>query len=134
MLTIKPGEHGSTFGGNPLACAVGHRQPTGAARRKSWPRNAERLGKIFRSRMEALAKEVECITLVRGKGLLNAIGIAPRPDGRTAWDICLALRDRGLLAKPTREQHHPPGPAPGDGTDAQLEECCGIIEEAVKAY
>ncbi len=132
MLCIQPGEHGSTFGGNPLACAVAIASIQ-VLQDERLPENAERLGQIFRRRMEALAQTVSCIRFVRGKGLLNAIGIAPKPDGRTAWDLCLALRDRGLLAKPTREHIIRLAP-PLVMTEAQLDECCAIIEDAVRAY
>jgi len=132
MLTIQPGEHGSTFGGNPLACAVAMAS-IGVLLDEKLPENAERLGQIFRQEMEKLAKEVDCINMVRGKGLLNAVGIIPRADGRTAWDFCLALRDNGLLAKPTREHIIRFAP-PLVMTEAQLMECVGIIGAVARSF
>lgn len=131
MLTIQPGEHGSTFGGNPLACAVAMASIQVLLDEKL-SENAERLGHIFRGKMEALATELDVITLVRGRGLLNAIGIRPK-NGKTAWDVCLALRDRGLLAKPTREHIIRLAP-PLVMTEAQLLDCCAIIEDTLRAY
>lgn len=100
MLCIKPGEHGSTFGGNPLACKVAM-----AALEilidENLAENAERLGKLFRSGMQKIADKNDLVTKVRGKGLLNAIIIKPTPSGKTAWDVCVALKENGLLAKPT---------------------------------
>ncbi len=100
MLCIKPGEHGSTFGGNPLACKVAM-----AALEilvdENLAENADRLGKLFRSEMQKIADKNDLVTKVRGKGLLNAIIIKPTPSGKTAWDVCVALKENGLLAKPT---------------------------------
>lgn len=100
MLTIKPGEHGSTFGGNPLACKVAISALQVLVDEKLAD-NADRLGKIFREEMNKLMQKTELITKVRGKGLLNAIVIKPTESGKTAWDVCLALKENGLLAKPT---------------------------------
>lgn len=100
MLTIKPGEHGSTFGGNPLACKVAIAALQVLVDEKLAD-NAERLGKIFRDEMNKLMQKTELITKVRGKGLLNAIVIKQTESGKTAWDVCLALKENGLLAKPT---------------------------------
>lgn len=99
MLTIKPGEHGSTFGGFPLACAVA----TAALKviqEEHLTENAERLGKIFRAELEAIDSPL--IEIVRGKGLLNAVVIKPK-DGIDAWKVCLMLKEKGILAKPTHE-------------------------------
>jgi ornithine--oxo-acid transaminase len=131
MLCIQPGEHGSTFGGNPIACAVAVASIE-VLLDENLADNALRLGHIFRQKMNQLATETDAITLVRGMGLLNAVGIAPR-NGKTAWDVCLALRDHGLLAKPTREHIIRFAP-PLVMTDAQLEECVGIIRKVVLAY
>ncbi len=100
MLSIKPGEHGSTFGGNPLACKVAIAALQVLVDEKLAD-NAERLGKIFRDEMNKLMQKTDVITKVRGKGLLNAIVIRPSETGKTAWDVCLALKENGLLAKPT---------------------------------
>jgi ornithine--oxo-acid transaminase len=97
MLVIKPGEHGSTFGGNPLAGKVAI-AALEVIKDEKLAENAERLGKIFREELSKISSEM--VELVRGKGLLNAVVIKPK-DGKTAWDVCLALRDNGLLAKPT---------------------------------
>jgi ornithine--oxo-acid transaminase len=130
MLTIKPGEHGSTFGGNLLACAVAM-EALKVVEDEKLADNAEVLGKIFRSRMEALkSKRPDLVTLVRGKGLLNAIVINDSDDSETAWNICLALAENGLLAKPTHGNIIRFAP-PLVMTREQLEECCGIIEGVI---
>jgi len=100
MLCIKPGEHGSTFGGNPLACAVAIASLE-VIKDEKLAENAERLGIIFRERMQKLVDTTNIVTLVRGKGLLNAIEINDTEDSKTAWNMCLKMRDNGLLAKPT---------------------------------
>ena len=100
MMTIKPGEHGSTFGGNPLACKVAM-AALEVAIEENLAENADRLGKIFRSELSEYAKTNDLIELVRGKGLLNAIVINATEDSSTAWDICMKLKENGLLAKPT---------------------------------
>lgn len=97
MLCIKPGEHGSTFGGNPLACRVAI-AALNVIKDEKLAENAEKMGKIFRDEMSAIKSDM--IELVRGKGLLNAIVIRNKP-GKTAWDVCLAMAEKGVLAKPT---------------------------------
>ena len=99
MLTIKPGEHGSTYGGNPLACAVGM-AALDVVRDEKLAENADRMGKIFRSEMSNINHKM--IKKVRGKGLLNAVVTEPSGDVQ-AWDICVMLKEKGLLAKPTHE-------------------------------
>ena len=99
MLCIKPGEHGSTFGGNPVAAKVAI-AALEVIKEEKLTENAERLGKIFRDEMKKIKSDR--VEVVRGKGLLNAIVIKPL-EGKTAWDVCLALRDNGLLAKPTHD-------------------------------
>ncbi len=132
MLTIKPGEHGSTFGGNPLACAV-----TMAALQviqdEKLTENAAYMGELFRGRMQELQTKTDRVKAVRGKGLLNAIDIQETKDGKTAWDVCLALRDNGLLAKPTHGDKIRFAP-PLVITESQLQECCDIIEHTLLTF
>lgn len=133
ILTIKPGEHGSTFGGNPLACAVAM-EALRIVTDEKLAENAETLGKIFRSRMEELMhKRPDLITLVRGKGLLNALVINDSEHSKTAWNICLELAENGLLAKPTHGNMIRFAP-PLVMKHSQMEECCGIIERVVMGF
>jgi len=133
MLTIKPGEHGSTFGGNPLACAVAM-EALKVVEEEGLAENAERLGRMFRARMGSLqSARPDLITLVRGKGLLNAVVINDSEDSKTAWNICLALAENGLLAKPTHGNIIRFAP-PLVITESQMDACCGIIEKVMRAY
>jgi len=132
MECIRPGEHGSTFGGNPLACAVAI-EALEVIRDEKLAQNAEALGQRFRDRMNALKKKTELITLVRGKGLLNAILINDTEDSSTAWDLCVLLSKNGLLAKPTHGNIIRFAP-PLVMTEAQLDECCTIIERTFLDY
>jgi ornithine--oxo-acid transaminase len=100
MLAIKPGQHGSTFGGNPLAGKVAIASLE-VIKEENLAENAFKLGRYFREEMQKVVDELEIITLVRGKGLLNAIVIKPTSTGKTAWDVCVELKNNGLLAKPT---------------------------------
>jgi ornithine--oxo-acid transaminase len=100
MLSIKPGQHGSTFGGNPLAAKVAIASLEVLIEEKLAD-NAYNLGNYFRSEVQKMVDEFEHLTLVRGKGLLNAIVIKPSKSGKTAWDVCVALKENGMLAKPT---------------------------------
>ncbi len=128
MLTIGPGEHGSTYGGNPLACAV-TMEALRVVEDENLTANAEAMGQIFRSRMEALQQKTDLITLVRGKGLLNAIVIAGTEDSSTAYELCLSMMHKGLLCKPTHGNKI--RFAPPLVIDAkQMDAACGIIEEA----
>ncbi|MCC9166401.1 ornithine--oxo-acid transaminase [Pontibacter harenae] len=130
MLCIQPGEHGSTFGGNPMAAAVAI-AALEVVKEENLVENAHRLGEVFRERMNQLkAKRPELVTLVRGRGLLNAIVIEPTDDERTAWDVCVALMEKGLLAKPTHGDIIRFAP-PLVITEEQLHECCDIIEEVI---
>jgi ornithine--oxo-acid transaminase len=129
MLVIKPGEHGSTFGGNPLAAAV-TMEALQVVKDEKLAENAERLGKVFRDRMNALIKKTNLITLVRGKGLLNAILINDTPESETAWNLCMKFKDNGLLAKPTHGNIIRLAP-PLVITEEQMHECCDIIERVV---
>lgn len=133
MLCIKPGEHGSTFGGNPLAAVVAI-AALEVIENENLTENAYKLGEIFRERMNSIkAKRPDLVTLVRGKGLLNAVIIEPTADGRTAWDVCVALKDNGLLAKPTHGDIIRFAP-PLVITEEQLHECCDIIEKVILAF
>jgi ornithine--oxo-acid transaminase len=100
MLTIKPGQHGSTFGGNPLAAKVAIASLQ-VLKEEKLAENADKMGKYFRQEMQKIVDELEIVTLVRGKGLLNAIVIKPTRSGKTAWDVCVEFKENGLLAKPT---------------------------------
>lgn len=131
MLVIKPGEHGSTFGGNPLAAVV-CMEALQVVKDEKLAENAERLGKIFRARMQDFMKRTDKITLVRGKGLLNAIVINDTPQSETAWNICMKFAENGLLAKPTHGNIIRLAP-PLVITEEQLHECCDIIEKSVLA-
>ena len=129
MMTIKPGEHGSTYGGNPIAAKVSM-AALQVIKDEKLEENAERLGKIFRERMKAIKSDM--VELVRGKGLLNAVVITPK-NGKTAWDVCLKLRDNGLLAKPTHEHIIRFAP-PLVINEEQLIEAIGIIEKTLKEF
>lgn len=133
MLTIKPGEHGSTFGGNPLACAVAT-EALKVVTDEKLAENAEKLGKVFRARMVELQQQrPDLIAQVRGKGLLNAVVINDTEDSKTAWNICLQLAENGLLAKPTHGNIIRFAP-PLVITEAQMEECCGIIQKVFLTF
>jgi ornithine--oxo-acid transaminase len=127
MNTIKPGEHGSTFGGNPLACAV-TMEALQIVKDENLSQNAQKMGEIFRSRMEMLVDKFDIIKLVRGKGLLNAVVINDSEAGDTAWNICMKLKEKGLLAKPTHGniiRFAPPLIIAKD----QILDCSAIIED-----
>lgn len=132
MLTLKPGEHGSTYGGNPLACAV-TMAAVDVVEDENLAENAFRMGHIFRDRMKMLQRKVSCIAEVRGKGLLNAVIIRPHEDGRTAWDVCIAFMKNGLLAKPTHGDIIRFAP-PLIITEEHMDECCGIIEDVLLTF
>jgi len=132
MLCIKPGEHGSTFGGNPLACAVAI-AALEVVKDEKLAENAEKLGILFRERMQRLVDTTNIVKLVRGKGLLNAIVINDTEDSKTAWNMCLKMRDNGLLAKPTHGNKIRFAP-PLVMTEDQLHECCDIIEMSIKEF
>jgi ornithine--oxo-acid transaminase len=129
MLTIKPGEHGSTFGGNPLAARVAI-AALQVIKDEELASNAEHLGTIFREEMSSIKSEM--VALVRGKGLLNAIVVRPK-GGKTAWDVCLAMKDNGLIAKPTHEHIIRFAP-PLVINEAQIMEAIGIIKETFKLF
>ncbi|MBC6697403.1 ornithine--oxo-acid transaminase [Hymenobacter sp. BT190] len=130
MLTIQPGQHGSTFGGNPLASVV-MRAALDVLLDEKLVDNARALGEVFRERMRrVMAKRPEVVELVRGKGLLNAVVIKPAADGRTAWDVCVTLMERGVLAKPTHGDIIRFAP-PLVINEEQLHEACDIIEQVI---
>jgi ornithine--oxo-acid transaminase len=126
MLVIKPGEHGSTFGGNPLACKVAV-AALKVLKEEKLSENAERLGKIFRDEISKIKSDM--IELVRGKGLLNAIVIKPK-NGKEAWDICLKMKENGLLAKPTHGHIIRFAP-PLVITEEQVKEAVTIIKKSI---
>lgn len=129
MLTIKPGEHGSTFGGNPVAAKVAI-AALEVVKEEKLAENAEKLGKIFR---EELGKvDSEMIELVRGKGLLNAIVIRPQ-NGKTAMDVCMKMKENGVLAKPTHGHIIRFAP-PLVINEQQLREATGLIARSIKAF
>ena len=129
MLTIKPGEHGSTFGGNPVACRASM-AALEVVREERLTENAEAMGRIVRDRMRSIGSDM--IAEVRGKGLLNAVVIRPK-NGREAWDVCLRMRDNGLLAKPTHDHIIRFAP-PLIISEEELLDACGIIERSIRSF
>ena len=132
MEVIRPGNHGSTFGGNPIACAVAI-AALEVVRDENLAENADYLGKLFRSEMAKLIEDSPLIKLVRGKGLLNAIVINDTEDSSTAWEICMALKENGLLAKPTHGNIIRFAP-PLVITEDQLLDCVSIISKTIKSF
>lgn len=132
MNVIKPGNHGSTFGGNPVAAAVAM-AALEVVNEERLTENADRLGKLFRSELNKYIEKSTIVKLVRGKGLLNAIVINDSEDSDTAWEICLKLRDNGLLAKPTHGNIIRFAP-PLVMTEGQLMDCITIIIETLKHF
>ena len=129
MLCIKPGEHGSTYGGNPIAAKVSI-AALEVVRDEHLAENAEALGKVFREKLKQIHSDM--VEEVRGKGLLNAVVIKPK-NGKTAWDVCLKLRDKGLLAKPTH-QHIIRFAPPLIINKMELLEAIGIIENTLAEF
>ena len=125
MEVIQPGQHGSTYGGNPFAASIAKKSLEIIIEEKL-PENANKLGEIFRFKINKYIETSNLVKLVRGKGLLNAIVINDKPDTQTAWNICLKLRDNGLLAKPTQGNIIRFAP-PLVITEDQLNECIDII-------
>ncbi|MDP4764672.1 MAG: ornithine--oxo-acid transaminase [Salibacteraceae bacterium] len=132
MEVIKPGQHGSTFGGNPLAAAIAM-EALEVVKDENLAQNARKLGKLFRAEMTKLIQETNMVKMVRGRGLLNAIIINDSPDSSTAWDICVALKDNGLLAKPTHGNIIRFAP-PLVMTEVQLMECVQIIRTTILQF
>ena len=132
MDVIQPGQHGSTFGGNPLAVTIA-KKALEVVLNEKLAQNARRLGAIFREEMNLFIAKSNIVKLVRGKGLLNAIVINDSPDSDTAWNICLKLRDNGLLAKPTHGNIIRFAP-PLVMSEKQLYDCIRIIVETLKTF
>ncbi|WP_299627355.1 ornithine--oxo-acid transaminase [uncultured Tenacibaculum sp.] len=132
MNVIRPGNHGSTFGGNPIAAAVAI-AALEVVRDENLAENADRLGKIFREEIGKLVDETELVTLVRGKGLLNAIVINDSEESDTAWNICMRLRDNGLLAKPTHGNIIRFAP-PLVMNEEELRDCISIIKKTILEF
>lgn len=132
MEVIKPGQHGSTFGGNPVAAAVAI-AALQVVKEENLAENAEKLGQIFRIEINKYIDDSDLVTLVRGKGLLNAIVINDTEESSTAWDICVALKENGLLAKPTHGNIIRFAP-PLVMTEEQLLDCVDIIKRTLKEF
>lgn len=132
MLTIKPGEHGSTYGGNPLACAVAM-EALKVVLEENLAENAAHLGEIFRTEMQKTSETNSFVKLVRGKGLLNAIEVAASEDSSLGWDFCMKLRDNGLLAKPTHGNKIRFAP-PLVMSESQLMDCVDIINTTLSEF
>jgi ornithine--oxo-acid transaminase len=132
MMCIKPGEHGSTFGGNPMACVVA-KAALEVVKEEGLEENAFKLGELFRSEMNKIATENDLIKGVRGKGLLNAILINDSEDSSTAWDMCLKMKENGLLAKPTHGNIIRFAP-PLVITEDEIRTCVAIIRKTIESF
>ena len=132
MMCIRPGEHGSTFGGNPLACVVA-KSALEVVKEENLVENAFLRGHQFRDRLKNLSEESELVKKVRGKGLLNAIVIDDDEDSSTAWDICMKMKDNGLIAKPTHGNIIRFAP-PLVISETEVDESCEIIEQSIKEF
>jgi ornithine--oxo-acid transaminase len=132
MMVIKPGQHGSTFGGNPIAAKVAI-AALEVVEEENLIQNARKLGEIFRSEMIRIIASSDLVVKVRGKGLLNALVVNDSPDSSTAWDLCMALKENGLLAKPTHGNIIRFAP-PLVINEEQLFECIGIIEKTINNF
>lgn len=129
MMCIKPGEHGSTYGGNPLACAVA-KTALEVVKDENLEENAMLMGNYFRKKMNDLAKESDLVNLIRGKGLLNALVINDSEDSSTGWDICLKMKEKGLIAKPTHGNIIRFAP-PLVINKKEIDESCQIIRDCI---
>ena len=129
MMCIKPGEHGSTCGGNPLACAVA-KTALKVIKDENLEENAMLMGNYFRKKMNDLAKESDLVNLIRGKGLLNALVINDSEDSSTGWDICLQMKEKGLIAKPTHGNIIRFAP-PLVINKKEIDESCQIIKDCI---
>jgi len=132
MMVIKPGQHGSTFGGNPIAAKVAM-AALHVVKDEKLAQNSRVLGELFRKEMNRIISNSDLVVKVRGKGLLNAIIVNDTPDSSTAWDLCVALKENGLLAKPTHGNIIRFAP-PLVITESQLLECVAIIEKTITEF
>ena len=131
-MVIKPGQHGSTFGGNPIAAKVAI-AALEVVNEEGLIQNARKLGALFRQEMQRIIDGNDLVVKVRGKGLLNAIVVNDSPDSDTAWRLCLALKEYRLLAKPTHGNIIRFAP-PLVITEAQLMDCVAIIEKTINTF
>ena len=129
MMVIKPGQHGSTFGGNPVAAKVAI-AALEVVKEEELAAKARKMGELFRNEMQRIINNTDLVVKVRGRGLLNAIIVNDSPDSKTAWNLCLALKENGLLAKPTHGNIIRFAP-PLVMTEDQLLECVAIIEKTI---
>ena len=132
MMCIKPGEHGSTYGGNPLSCAVA-KAALEIVKDESLEKNAVEMGEVFRNRLEQLKSKSGLGKLIRGKGLLNAMVINDSEDSSTAWDICISMKNNGLIAKPTHGNIIRFAP-PLVINEDEINISCDIIEKSIIEY
>ena len=132
MMCIRPGEHGSTFGGNPLACVVA-KSALEVVKEENLVENAFLRGHQFRDKLKNIGEESELVKKIRGKGLLNAIVIDDDEDSSTAWDICMKMKDNGLIAKPTHGNIIRFAP-PLVISETEVDESCEIIEQSIKEF
>lgn len=132
MDVLKPGQHGSTYGGNPLACHIAMAAMAVLIDEKLMV-NARKMGQIFRAKIKELCEKYTILKSVRGRGLLNAILINDTPESKTAWNICLIMAENGLLAKPTHGNIIRFAP-PLVITEDEINDCCNIIERSVRQY
>jgi len=132
MNVIKPGQHGSTFGGNPVAAKVAI-AALEVVKEENLIQNARKLGQLFREGMQKIIDKSDLVVSVRGKGMLNAIIINDSPDSSTAWNLCVALKNNGLLAKPTHGNIIRFAP-PLVMNEQQLNECLDIIEKTIREF
>ena len=132
MMCIKPGEHGSTYGGNPLACAVA-KTALEVIKEENLEQNAMEMGNHFRDTLEKLKNDTDLVKLIRGKGLLNALVVNDSETSSTAWDICIRMKDNGLIAKPTHGNIIRFAP-PLVINREQIDESCQIIKKSILEY
>ena len=132
MMCIKPGEHGSTYGGNPLACAVA-KTALEVIKEENLEQNAMEMGNHFRDTLEKLKNDTNLVKLIRGKGLLNALVVNDSETSSTAWDICIRMKDNGLIAKPTHGNIIRFAP-PLVINKEQIDESCQIIKKSILEY